>query len=39
MDTNTIHTEYYEHDYDEVKIMPKNSQDDSSEEMAEKFGY
>ena len=37
-DTNNIRTEYFEHDYDDVKILPK-SNDDSDSEMAEKFGY
>lgn len=38
-DTNTIRTEYFENDYDEVKIKPITVEDDSSEEMAQKLDY
>lgn len=38
-DTNTINGAYFEHDMDEVKILPGNTQDDSDEEMAQQFGY
>lgn len=39
MDTNTIKSEYFEHDMDEVKILPKSVEDDSDEEMAQELGY
>lgn len=38
-DVNIIHEQYFDKDFDEVKILPVNTSDDSDEEMAQQLGY